>query len=353
VETGGGTGNPSDGDTGGSPPEAGPGAIDSGPCAPGLTLCGTACVQTRSDPNHCGACNAACTATPPSSAECVIGECVVTLATATPSAATDLAVDATHVYWTDQVDNTIQRIPLGGGPVESLVTDQMQAHHIALDATSIYWLSNGVNGGVWKSGRDGSGPTRIVPLNNITDLAVTAAGVYFLGGPGAVSVLPTGADASVAVATGGDFPSRLAVDDHNVYYTEYGTTVYRAPLDGGVTVPLTTSQGIPQSGLALTATDVYWGTGSLTMSAPLAGGAAQTRASTALFGVAVHGEFLYGFTPTGSIVKIPLAGGRAETLVFRNTSSAYTILDIAVDDTSVYWTETANGVGSVLKVTPR
>jgi hypothetical protein len=330
--------------------------IDSGGCAVGLTMCNGACVQLRSDLNNCGACGAACTAATPSTAECIVGECVVLLATATPAAATDLAVDSAHVYWTDQVTNTIQRVPLGGGAVQPLVSSQLQAHRIALDATSIYWLTNGVGAGVWKSARDGTGVTQLVAAGNLNDLVVTPNGLYFIGGGAAVSFLPNGADASVPLAQNpmtGNPIMRLAVDDTSAYYTEYGTNIYRTPLDAGPTVTLTMSNGMPQSGLALTPTDVYWGTATYVESVPIAGGATQTRSNVALFGVTADSQFLYGFTPTGSIVKVPLAGGNPETLVFRNMTSAYTILDIAVDATSVYWTETNSNVANVFKVTPK
>ncbi|NMC70699.1 MAG: hypothetical protein GYA57_11615 [Myxococcales bacterium] len=40
-------------------------------CDPGLTPCGTACVDTRSDPQHCGGCETSC----PRGADCVDGVC--------------------------------------------------------------------------------------------------------------------------------------------------------------------------------------------------------------------------------------------------------------------------------------
>ncbi len=51
-----------------------------------------------------------------------------------------LAVDATHVYWTDS-DGKISRVPKGGGTVTSIsVTSSPMS--IALDAGNVYWLDN-------------------------------------------------------------------------------------------------------------------------------------------------------------------------------------------------------------------
>jgi hypothetical protein len=53
-----------------------------------------------------------------------------------------LAVDATHVYWGDGLDLTVRRAPLAGGPVEVLATHQSAAL-VRLDATYVYWSASG------------------------------------------------------------------------------------------------------------------------------------------------------------------------------------------------------------------
>lgn len=64
-------------------------------CRPGLVRCGAACVDTRSDPEHCDACDAACDA----EAACQGGECVAACeapAAACDGACVDLATDSLH-----------------------------------------------------------------------------------------------------------------------------------------------------------------------------------------------------------------------------------------------------------------
>jgi hypothetical protein len=55
------------------------------PCPAGRTLCNGACVDLRSDPNHCGACGSVC----PSGARCELGACVTT-----PMTGRTLRIDA-------------------------------------------------------------------------------------------------------------------------------------------------------------------------------------------------------------------------------------------------------------------
>ncbi len=334
---------------------SGDSATDGGrACGPGLTLCGTDCVQTRTSMQSCGACGAACTATAPSTAECVVGECIVTLTTSMPGAVTDLALNATHVYWTSGVANTIARVPTAGGVPETLVNGVAPAAAIALDATHMYWIAGS---DIWQALLDGGSPGKVnsyVINSSIADLAINATTAFYPTGYGAFSLPLAGADAGKTVVTGlVNSAQRVLADDNYLYVTEYGTPIHRAPLDGGPATALTVSTGMPQSGLAMTATNLYWGTGSTVQSAPIDGGAATKVADVILFGIATDGVSLYGFTGAGAIVKIPIATGKPETLAFRNTPNFYNIHDIAVDATSVYWTETVGTTGRLMKVTPK
>jgi hypothetical protein len=204
---------------------------------------------------------------------------------------------------------------------------------------------------------DGGSPVKLTAYNTaigLEDLAINSTNAFYPNLYTAIEVPLTGADAGKTVATGLiNAAQRVAADDNYLYITEYGTSIYRAPFDGGATAAFVVSQGMPQSGLVLTKTNLYWGTGSTVLSAPIGGGAPTTIANVSFFGIATDGVSLYGYTPTGSIVKIPLATGKPETLVFRNTPNAYDIGDIDVDGTSVYWTETVGNTGRVMKVTPK
>jgi hypothetical protein len=63
----------------------------------------------------------------------------------------DIAVDATHVYWTSiRLDGTgtpgVWRIPIGGGP-EELISDGVYPNRLALSDEHVYWSDSGTDSG--------------------------------------------------------------------------------------------------------------------------------------------------------------------------------------------------------------
>src|SRR5690606_10556633 len=68
-----------------------------------------------------------------------------------------LAVDATHVYWTNRGDGTVMRMPKGGAPGEPptvIATGQVAPGPIVVDDTHVYWANEGTsdraNGSIMK-----------------------------------------------------------------------------------------------------------------------------------------------------------------------------------------------------------
>src|SRR6202035_1952307 len=88
-----------------------------------------------------------------------------------------VAVDATTLYWSSPVAETISSIPIAGGAVTTLATHQGNPHEIAVNHSSVVWLNVGND-----------------------------------GGPGAVVSLPK-AGGTLVDLTSGAFPSGLALDD--------------------------------------------------------------------------------------------------------------------------------------------
>ena len=67
-----------------------------------------------------------------------------------------MAVDASHLYWTNGGDGTIWRASLDGTSPQALVTGQNRPFGVAVDPSYLYW-SNG-DGTIWQANLDGTSP---------------------------------------------------------------------------------------------------------------------------------------------------------------------------------------------------
>jgi hypothetical protein len=149
----------------------------------------------------------------------------------------------------------------------------------------------------------------------------------------------------------------LAVDLTSVYWTSLNSDgspgVFKVPLGGGSVVQLSNQDVSAQAqgiGIAVDGTNVYWtddvGTNSSTLRAvPVGGGTTATVASNAPEGVAVDANNVYWAagpaTPnSGAIMKMPKSGGTPVALA----SGLASPLGIAVNSTSVFWTDFTNGL---------
>jgi hypothetical protein len=263
-----------------------------------------------------------------------------------------IAVNATSVYWTDPNVNdlhgpgmgTVMKVPLGGGPAVTLASGQWNPFGVAVDLTSVYWTETAqitgsgccVNqdGGTVNKVALGGGPTITLASGQLQPgpVAVDRTGVYWTDGRNG-TVMKVGLDGGTAVtlASGQITPGGIAVDTTNVYWTDYGTcgatdggpcggAVMKVALCGGrPTVLAYVQQQAPGGPIVVDATSVYWANA-------------------------------YG--TTGTLMKVPLGGGIPETL-----ASGGLCLGIAVDDTSVYWTDEGSqpslADGLVRKLTPK
>ena len=95
----------------------------------------------QTDNDNCGACGIECSGISPSTAQCVAGSCLVTLASGLllPD---DIAIGAASVYWTN-FSGTVMKVPVEGGLPTTLASGQGDPGYIAVDATSVYWTNAG------------------------------------------------------------------------------------------------------------------------------------------------------------------------------------------------------------------
>jgi hypothetical protein len=284
----------------------------------------------------------------------------------------DITVDTTAVYWMNRVSSvmgsSVMKAPLGSGAITTLASQGEGGWMgIAVDATSVYWASQNTGcASRYTQPSDRFGAVRELPLRGgaITPLAseqncpwgiaVDASSVYWTDLDGVMKA-PLGGGSPTMLATG-QSPRGIAVDATSVYWTNVGYigpsgSVMKAPLEGGAAIALASGQYTTQ-GIAVDATSVYWTNGEGVMKVPLGGGTitalvADASRQSGTYAIAVDTASVYWTDDyRGTVMKVPLSGGAPTTLA----SGQGAPYGIAVDATSVYWT---TNTGNVMKVTPK
>ncbi len=135
-----------------------------------------------------------------------------------------IAVDGSSAYWTNSGDGTVMKVALTGGTPTTLATSPANSEvsmGIAVSANSVYWADGG-NGTIMKVASAGGIPTTLASgQGNVTSLVVDATTVYWLGEGVLKAPLGGGAATTLAGAGGGGFFA-IAVDGTSVYWSDSG-----------------------------------------------------------------------------------------------------------------------------------
>ena len=139
-----------------------------------------------------------------------------------------MALDSTHVYWSNGTASTINRALLDGTGSTVLYTNVAFAMEgIAVDGTNIYWITG--QGDVFQMPKAGGTVTSlfggavgaIVPK-----IAIDSSYVYWANAnsssfspPGTIYRTPIGGGPVTDIVTNLNFVSNLTVDGTNVYWT--------------------------------------------------------------------------------------------------------------------------------------
>jgi len=204
---------------------------------------------------------------------------------AQPFASPEVAVDAAHIYWTDERAGTIARANLDGtGVDQSFITgvsdtgggtvtvpkdggpgtSNFPALRVTVDAAHVYW-TNSATGTIGRANLDGTHVNRkfITRVGSPLGVAVDAAHVYWAdnatGTIGSANLDGTGVDQNFigGLGSGVNPTGGVAVDAAHVYWAN-GQTIGRANLDGtAMDLSFIPFAGSPD-GLAVDAGHVYW-----------------------------------------------------------------------------------------------
>jgi hypothetical protein len=180
-----------------------------------------------------------------------------------------IAVDASNVYFTNGGDGVFAA-PLGGGAPTRLASGQALARLLAVNADHVYW-TNDVPGGTIDGVPTTGGATVVLAGSQDygNGIAVDADNVYWVTGngnspAGTVMKVPLGGGSPVTLASGYPNSQQVAVDANNVYWTvqRYNNqaigAVLKVPINGGTPTTIWSASGAGPQGLALDATSVYW-----------------------------------------------------------------------------------------------
>jgi hypothetical protein len=316
------------------------GSSNSGSCCSGV------CVDPASDTSNCGACGHVCTEAP--TPTCAGGYCASALGS-TGFTGARLAVDATNVYWTTV--NAVMQAPIAGGGATTLASGQ-PPQAIAVDATNVYFTSSLINAALISVPIGGGTPRTVSPTFGGNSIAVRAGYVYGTlgngGGAPTVGKLLTSGGTPVPLGSSPGALNGLAVDAANVYWGT-ASSMMKAPIAGGGTATTVVSgNGSP---VAVDANNLYYGFHGLggsntygpVLQLPLAGGTPTTLATGLhmVDGIAVDAANVYWTDNNGDVLRVPIGGGAVTTLATKQVLCG----DIAVDATHVYWVS----VSAVLK----
>ncbi len=367
--------------------KCGYGTCQSGDCIcqiAGLSWCTGACVNFQSDDTNCGGCGIRCVPGQHCSGNvcvcdktsCPDGCCKGTTCEDFASQASAMcgtagAACGTCTGGTCQMgqcscpsgQTLCSGACVAGSCPVVLASGQDGPMGIEVDSSEIYWT---VYGKVLILSKYGGSSTVIVSGQNYpTDIvmhhtwdpagSVTSSTLFWTDDPaGTIMKQPAGFASSI-VASGQTHPSRIAVDETNVYWTDASSSgaVMKMPLAGGDPVVLASGQNTPL-GIIVLFEELYWtnsNASGMVMRMPTDGSsppAILASGQDGPWGIATDGSYIYWTNDLGGTVM--------KSSFFANDSVPTVVASgqdhprgIVADGTDVYWTN-CNANGTVMKV---
>lgn len=148
----------------------------------------TRCVDSKTDPKHCGGCFAACGA----NEVCNEGICAPSSTVRfidAIGAPRDIASDAKNIYFTESVANEVWQVDKIAGVRTKLAPSAGRPNRLVLDSTHVYWSD--LDGAIMRAPIGGATPAEVVqPASSPHALAVDGSHVFWSGSPGGIHKAP-------------------------------------------------------------------------------------------------------------------------------------------------------------------
>jgi hypothetical protein len=268
-----------------------------------------------------------------------------------------LAVDKASVYWIEESDGALHRLPKRGGVTMDLYSGTGVAFSpgasIAVSATDVFWTSATGTGAaktytLSRQDKNGGKPSVVAssPFSTIQCVVVDDASMYWVQGNAVMKASQNGGP-GVGLAGGQTGVDCVAVDDKNVYWSIAGTEkgqfadgaiVSSSKSGGGAKVIVKGAEHA--ANVLVDDKNVYWENVDKIMKAPKSGGpeAVLAPAGGAIADIAIDDTSVYytvaGTGTDGTVGRVSKDGGTPTVLATAQAQPA----GIVVDATTVYWT---------------
>ncbi len=253
-----------------------------------------------------------------------------------------LAADESFVYWSRINDGTIQRVPIEGGPSETVARIDGRATQLAISGQTLY-IRDGI--GIWSFSQKEL--RRFANAAGDGDIVADARNVAWTNAlTGEVLIKAVHGNAPVRIlASKLSQPYDVAMDATHVYWANGDGTVMRVSRQGGEVDVLARGQSWPE-GTLVDETHVYWlerHTGGVFRVSKQRGEPVQiARTEPGCRGTALDGRYVYWADPADRrIMRVPRSGGEQETLV----SGPSGLYDLIVVRNAVYFSNSYGGDG--------